>query len=227
MAALKPVTITSQNKPESGLLISPAEREDHEILTVLFRRNRWMILLLTGSLTTASELLEQRANNDCAFCVVITERDLPDGNCKAVLEMVNLVPKAPIVIVISRLADEYLWAEALNLGAYDILAKPLNQTEVCRVLNSPWIHYKLDVCDRISFKTRERMNVAGLKQPEENSCSVSTPFGMSQSHCVVTAASPDQPPLLSNYGVRPLYAQPHGFLAEIAEQWQAQGYGRS
>lgn len=45
------------------------------------------------------------------------------------------MPSPPLLIVISRLADEHLWAEALNLGAYDVLAKPLNHTEIVRVLN--------------------------------------------------------------------------------------------
>ena len=30
----------------------------------------------------------------------------------------------PLVIVASHLADDQLWAEALNLGAHDVLAKP-------------------------------------------------------------------------------------------------------
>jgi DNA-binding response OmpR family regulator len=32
------------------------------------------------------------------------------------------------------LADEYLWAEVLNLGGYDLLAKPFRDPEVKRVL---------------------------------------------------------------------------------------------
>jgi len=36
--------------------------------------------------------------------------------------------------VTSRLADERLWAEALNLGAYDVLAKPFDSTEAMRVV---------------------------------------------------------------------------------------------
>ncbi len=112
MAALQPETVTSQEVAHA-VLISP-EIEDHEILTLLFRRNPW-ILFLTGSLTTASELLKERGSTGCALWVMITERDLPDGNWKAVLEMVNRTPKPPVVIVISRLADDYIWAEALNL----------------------------------------------------------------------------------------------------------------
>jgi hypothetical protein len=32
----------------------------------------------------------------------------------------------PLLVVTSRLADDRLWWEALNLGGYNVLAKPLN-----------------------------------------------------------------------------------------------------
>jgi FixJ family two-component response regulator len=44
--------------------------------------------------------------------------------------------------VTSRLADEYLWAEVLNLGGYDVLAKPLDKQEVSRTLNLAWEHWE-------------------------------------------------------------------------------------
>jgi DNA-binding response OmpR family regulator len=37
--------------------------------------------------------------------------------------------------VTSRHADDRLWAEALNLGAWDVLAKPFDPGEVVRVVN--------------------------------------------------------------------------------------------
>jgi DNA-binding NtrC family response regulator len=37
---------------------------------------------------------------------------------------------SPRVIVMTRCADAALWAEAFNLGAYDVLAKPLDAGEV-------------------------------------------------------------------------------------------------
>jgi len=37
---------------------------------------------------------------------------------------------APPLIVAHRLADEYLWAEVLNLGGYDLLATPFDQKQV-------------------------------------------------------------------------------------------------
>jgi len=122
-----------ENTGQSALLISPVA-EDHGILDEIFQRNGWM-LEHASSVYAASVLL-----NDKAASIVITERDLPASNWKDVLEVMQGLPKPPLVIVISSLADEYLWAEALNLGVYDVLAKPLDQTEVVRVLTLAWTH---------------------------------------------------------------------------------------
>jgi FixJ family two-component response regulator len=48
---------------------------------------------------------------------------------------------APSLIVTSRLADDRLWAEALNLGAYDVLAKPFERLELVRSVSSAWLHW--------------------------------------------------------------------------------------
>ena len=47
----------------------------------------------------------------------------------------------PLLIVTSRLADDRLWTEALNLGAYDVIAKPFDRKEVDRVLNLAWARW--------------------------------------------------------------------------------------
>ena len=44
--------------------------------------------------------------------------------------------RAPVLIVTSKVADEYLWSEVLNLGGYDVLAQPLDRDEVTRVARS-------------------------------------------------------------------------------------------
>ena len=40
----------------------------------------------------------------------------------------------PALIVTSRLADERLWAEVLNLGAFDLLSKPFDFDEATRII---------------------------------------------------------------------------------------------
>jgi DNA-binding response OmpR family regulator len=42
----------------------------------------------------------------------------------------------PLLIVTSRLADDALWSEALNLGAHDVLAQPFDRHQVERVFAS-------------------------------------------------------------------------------------------
>ena len=54
------------------------------------------------------------------------------------LEHIRFLPNAPSLIVASRLADDRLWAEALNLGAWDVLAKPFDHIEVIRSVKSAW-----------------------------------------------------------------------------------------
>ncbi|PWT96702.1 MAG: hypothetical protein C5B51_32765 [Terriglobia bacterium] len=121
-------TLTTLPKPQGALLISPAA-DDHEIFGDLFRRRGW-ILGHASSIYSASAMLR-----DKPAAVVITERDLSGGNWKDVLETMRALPAPPLLIVISRVADDHLWAEALNLGAYDVLAKPLDDTEIARVVS--------------------------------------------------------------------------------------------
>lgn len=73
--------------------------------------------------------------------VVVCERDLDAGTWKDVLNHLTLLPQPPYLIVTSRLADDQLWAEALNIGAYDVLARPFDGTEVKRILSLAWRHW--------------------------------------------------------------------------------------
>jgi CheY-like chemotaxis protein len=74
--------------------------------------------------------------------VVVCESDLQPGTWKEVLEELRTLPDPPFLIVTSRLADERLWAEALNLGAYDVLAKPFDRMEVARIVSMAWLRWK-------------------------------------------------------------------------------------
>jgi DNA-binding NtrC family response regulator len=69
-----------------------------------------------------------------SYDVVLTESSLSDGGWLDVLHMVRESPQEPEVIVTDRVADAQFWAEALNLGAYDLLAQPFYEPEVRRIL---------------------------------------------------------------------------------------------
>jgi DNA-binding NtrC family response regulator len=101
-------------------------------LQVIIGSTKWM-LFKARDLASTLTLLQQHE-----IAVVLCERDLLPGTWIDVLEHINALPNAPSLIVASRLADDRLWAEALNLGAWDVVAKPFDRTEVIRSVHSAW-----------------------------------------------------------------------------------------
>jgi DNA-binding NtrC family response regulator len=110
--------------------------EDHELLNRFLNGSEfnWDVVQ-TDTLHSALNLLQGRW-----FPIVICENESSEGSWKEFLEP-SADATAPAVIVTSRTADERLWAEALNLGAYDVLAKPFERREVYRVVDSAWRHW--------------------------------------------------------------------------------------
>ena len=68
------------------------------------------------------------------YDAVLTEASLSDGNWLDVLHLVRENPREMAVIVTDPQADTRLWAEVLNLGAFDLLTQPYYEPEVRRIL---------------------------------------------------------------------------------------------
>ncbi len=109
------------------LLVSP-EPEDSAILRDILSSSAGGIESVPGW-NQATSLLQNGA-----FGVVITERDLPDGSWLDVLSVIQALSQTPLLIVVSRLADDRLWAEVLNRCGFDVLLKPFVRDEVIRVV---------------------------------------------------------------------------------------------
>ena len=70
------------------------------------------------------------------YDVLLTEAALPDAGWLDVLNLAREVPGGLEVIVTDPHADARFWAEALNLGAYDLLSQPFYAPEVRRILSN-------------------------------------------------------------------------------------------
>jgi DNA-binding response OmpR family regulator len=93
-----------------------------------FGRFQWTIHRVTSCLGFLMHVFRLRPD------VVICGEELPDGTWKDILGVVATLYSPPPVIVITKLADDNLWAEVLTLGGYDALAEPLDPDEVRRVV---------------------------------------------------------------------------------------------
>ena len=116
------------------LSVSPLE-VDHLALQAIVGHSTWR-LFNASSVSPALAFLQRHE-----ISVVLCERDLMPGTWIDMLENIRHLEHPPSLIVTSRLADERLWSEALNLGAWDVLAKPFDRSEVFRSVKSGWQHW--------------------------------------------------------------------------------------
>ena len=124
-------------------------QDDHQVLDHFLNgsESNWD-LVTADALDSALRLFESRW-----FPIVICDHQLPEGSWRRFLEAPDSGAAPAAVIVTSRSADERLWAEALNLGAYDVLAKPFERREVYRVVDSAWRHWSNS---RVELKPKGR-----------------------------------------------------------------------
>jgi DNA-binding NtrC family response regulator len=76
------------------------------------------------------------------IAVTICDTEIADGNWQVLLANLQNRSHPPNLIVSSRLADERLWAEVLNLGGYDVLVQPFDRGEVLRVARMAWMAWR-------------------------------------------------------------------------------------
>ncbi len=119
-------------KPPARILSISEFQSDHTALRRIIDNTQWRL----ATADSCGEALQKLGYLD--VLVVFCEGSLPDGNWKDVLESIKAFRESPLLVVTSRLADEPLWAEVLNLGGYDVLSKPFVEDEVLRVLASIW-----------------------------------------------------------------------------------------
>lgn len=116
------------------LNLDPLEA-DHASLIDISARSEWT---LASTPTVESALESLRVNR---IPILFCNSDLRPGLWQEMLDRMLSLPDPPFLVVTSRLADDRLWAEALNLGAYDVLAKPFDKTEVNRIVRSAWLRW--------------------------------------------------------------------------------------
>ena len=116
------------------LLVSPHDADVASLRHILHHSD-WNITPVE-SVSAARKHLSRHA-----AAVVLCERDLPDGNWSDILLTTSQMEQPPLLLVISRHADDSLWAEVLNVGGYDVLLKPFEKAEVARVVGMAWRHW--------------------------------------------------------------------------------------
>ena len=115
----------------SLLVVSP-HKDDRAAVRQILQNACWRIDY-AATLEDAGERLRDKVAS-----VILCERDLPDGSWKDLLPGLLELPVIPSVVVISRQANDDLWADVLSSGAYDVLSMPFDRRELIRVVGMAW-----------------------------------------------------------------------------------------
>jgi DNA-binding response OmpR family regulator len=118
--------------PASILSVSQWQT-DHEALLDIVDNALWQVNTAEGYQEATLQLRNAR------IALVFCECSLLDGTWKDVLGAISQLDEPPLLVVTAKLADDFLWSEVLNLGGYDVIAKPFIEEEVRHVLAAAWM----------------------------------------------------------------------------------------
>jgi len=130
-------SVSSPDGTAAVLAVSPSSAERVRLRKILSREN-WRL----NEASDCCEALALLRNENVP--VLLCERDHADGNWEDLLKATAGMPARPNLIVFSRLADEALWAEVLNLGGFDVLTTPFEPEEVLRIALAAWSRWQCD-----------------------------------------------------------------------------------
>lgn len=117
--------------PVSLLVVSESE-QPHIYVRNLLRKLNWSVDSAFSHAHAAALIGENE------FAVVLCDCELENGVWRELLESVHSRPRPPRFLVFCRFADVALWAEVLNLGAWDLLMYPFDAQEVVRTCAMAW-----------------------------------------------------------------------------------------
>ena len=73
--------------------------------------------------------------------IVLCDRDAAGTDWHHAIRMMSTSKHLVFPILVSGVADDYLWNEVMRNGGFDLLAKPLRNDEVLRTIGMAWSYW--------------------------------------------------------------------------------------
>ena len=127
------------------LFVSHCE-SDHEYMRRFFARTNWKLHPVQTYREAATLLASE------PIAVVIIDGEMTGGTWQDLLQLARACPSSPVVVITYRFAEDMVLDSLLNQGAYDVLAKPFEETEISQVIAFAWLRWR---SKRMSARTHE------------------------------------------------------------------------
>lgn len=111
------------------------EDQDRSLIAEICGRNEWEVFFAKTCQVgrDMSELLQPQ--------IILLDRDLADGDWRTSVYACASSSAGVCTLLISRVADDYLWNEVVCNGGYDVLPKPLREQDVLRAVKFAWSYW--------------------------------------------------------------------------------------
>lgn len=122
---------------EGGIaLVALSVREwDRQVLSRLASERRW-ILHFAQTSDEAWRIL-----NECRAPIFLCDREMDGEDWRSVIRRMVSAPHLVCAILISNVADDYLWNEVIRRGGHDVMASPLREEDVLRAIRLAWLYW--------------------------------------------------------------------------------------
>jgi DNA-binding NtrC family response regulator len=111
------------------------DEQDRSLITKVCEGNQWDVFF-ANTCDEARQMAEKIKPQ-----IILLDRDMADGDWRHALSAFSSASSGACTILISRVADDYLWNEVVCNGGYDVLAKPLREQDVLRAVRLAWFYW--------------------------------------------------------------------------------------
>lgn len=113
-----------------------ASKEDRRLLDEIGKRNHWDVLFAD----TQEEA--RRMSDRLKPAIVLFDRDIVGADWRYAVSTLASASAGACVLLISRVADDYLWNEVVSYGGYDLLHKPFSEKDLRHAVKLAWSYWK-------------------------------------------------------------------------------------
>jgi len=110
------------------------EPNDCNLLQAAATTNRWQVTLARSEPELCTFLARTQAP------VALCDRDLLGPNWGAAVQRIAACSPRTCILLVTKVADFYLWDEVVRRGGYDLVSKPLQPSELVRALKLAWAY---------------------------------------------------------------------------------------
>lgn len=111
------------------------DERDREILASVAARNQWVLKFADTCGQAWSGLNRLKAP------IILCDRRLPGVDWRDMVYMMASSSHRACAILLSNVADDYLWNEVNRVGGFDVLSAPLREDDLVRSVRMAWRYW--------------------------------------------------------------------------------------